>query len=102
MTAPVFGSLPGVPAPAAADAELAVTVLVCAYTMARWDQTKAALASVLNQGPQPAQLILVVDHNSELAAPARAELTECWSWRATRRRACPVPATRDSGPLASP
>jgi hypothetical protein len=72
MTAPVSASLPGVPA---ADAELAVTVLVCAYTMARWEQTKAALASVLDQRPRPAQVILVVDHNTELAALARAELT---------------------------
>lgn len=76
MTAPVFDSLPGVSAPPAADAELAVTVLVCAYTMARWDQTKAAIASVLGQDPRPAQVILVVDHNAELAAVARAELDE--------------------------
>ncbi len=76
MTAPVFGSLPGVPAPPAAGAELAVTVLVCAYTMARWEQTKAALGSALNQRPRPAQVILVVDHNTELAALARTELTD--------------------------
>jgi glucosyl-dolichyl phosphate glucuronosyltransferase len=75
MTAPVSAPLPGVPAPPAADAELAVTVLVCAYTMARWDQTKVALASALDQCPRPAQVILVVDHNAELAAVARAELT---------------------------
>jgi hypothetical protein len=52
-----------------------VTVLVCAYTMARWDQTKAALASALGQSPRPAQVLLVVDHNPELAAVARAELS---------------------------
>jgi glucosyl-dolichyl phosphate glucuronosyltransferase len=74
MTASVFDSLPEVPAPPGGDAELAATVMVCAYTMARWDQTKAAIASVLGQEPRPAQVILVVDHNAELASTARAEL----------------------------
>jgi hypothetical protein len=75
MTAPASASLPATSAPPAAAAELAVTVLVCAYTMARWDQTKAALASALGQSPRPAQVLLVVDHNPELAAVARAELS---------------------------
>jgi hypothetical protein len=51
-----------------------VTVVICAYTLGRWPQTKAAVASVLAQRPAPAQVLLIIDHNSELATLARAEL----------------------------
>jgi glycosyltransferase involved in cell wall biosynthesis len=54
---------------------LPVTVVVCAYTERRWDQTRAAAASVLGQSPRPMQMILVIDHNPDLAARARRELT---------------------------
>ena len=61
--------------PAGLDGEAAaVSVIVCAYTERRWEQTVAALRSVLGQRPAPAQALLVVDHNPELAARARA----CW------------------------
>ncbi|HSR85161.1 MAG TPA: glycosyltransferase family 2 protein [Streptosporangiaceae bacterium] len=53
---------------------LPVTVVVCAYTERRWDQTRNAVASVLGQSPRPKQMILVVDHNPELAARARGQL----------------------------
>jgi Glycosyl transferase family 2 len=71
-----------VPAPARRDDDaesadrLAVTVIVCAYTLDRWAATKSAVASVLAQRPAPAQVLLVIDHNLELAALARAELPE--------------------------
>ena len=55
---------------------LATTVIVCAYTVARWETTKAAVASVLRQRPPPAQVLVVIDHNPELEARARAELTD--------------------------
>lgn len=51
-----------------------VTVVVCAYTEARWVQTRAAVESVLAQSPAPQQVILVVDHNQGLADRARREL----------------------------
>jgi hypothetical protein len=54
---------------------LAATVVICAYTLNRWAVTKAAVASVLAQRPAPAQVLLVIDHNPELAALARAELS---------------------------
>ncbi|MBO0882434.1 MAG: glycosyltransferase family 2 protein, partial [Mycobacterium sp.] len=54
---------------------LPVTVVVCAYTERRWDQTTKAVASVLGQSPGARQVILVVDHNPDLAARARRELT---------------------------
>jgi glycosyltransferase involved in cell wall biosynthesis len=51
-----------------------VSVVVCAFTEQRWEQTCGALASVLGQQPGPAQVVLVVDHNPALAARARREL----------------------------
>jgi hypothetical protein len=56
------------------DGTLGVSVVVCAYTELRWQQTRAALESVLAQRPGPAQVLLVVDHNTDLAARARREL----------------------------
>lgn len=53
----------------------AVTVVICAYTPTRWDATRRAVASVLAQRPAPAQVLLVIDHNRELAERARAELS---------------------------
>lgn len=58
----------------AEDDVLGVSVVVCAYTEQRWEQTRAAVGSVLDQSPGPAQLLLVVDHNPGLAARARREL----------------------------
>lgn len=51
-----------------------VTVVICAYSLTRWNATKAAVASVVGQRPAPAQVLLVIDYNPELAALARAEL----------------------------
>lgn len=53
---------------------LAVTVVVCAYTARRWQSTCAALRSALTQSPRPAQVLLVIDHNAELAGRARSAL----------------------------
>jgi glycosyltransferase involved in cell wall biosynthesis len=54
---------------------LPVTVVICAYTEDRWQQTRGAVASVLAQSPPPEQMILVIDHNSGLAERARRELS---------------------------
>jgi Glycosyl transferase family 2 len=59
----------------AAVDDLGVSVVVCAYTERRWVLTRAALNSALHQDLQPRQVLLVVDHNSGLAARARRELT---------------------------
>jgi O-antigen biosynthesis protein len=55
--------------------DLGVSVVICCYTEQRWEQTCAAVKSVLGQDPEPAQVLLVVDHNAALAARARRELT---------------------------
>ena len=43
-----------------------VSVIICAYTAERWDDTMRAVASVQAQQPAPKEIILVVDHNPEL------------------------------------
>jgi Glycosyl transferase family 2 len=57
------------------DAKLAVSVVICAYTEQRWEETRAAIESVFNQYPGPVQVLLIVDHNAELAARARRHLS---------------------------
>lgn len=52
-----------------------VSVIVCTYTLDRWDEMVAALRSVVEQAPPPAELILVVDHNPELFMRAQRELS---------------------------
>jgi glycosyltransferase involved in cell wall biosynthesis len=51
-----------------------VAVVICAYTLDRWDDLSAAVASTASQHPAPDELWLVVDHNDELLERARAEL----------------------------
>ncbi len=52
-----------------------VSVIVCAYTLDRWDQLTDALRSVAEQVPAPGEMILVVDHNAELFARAQLEFS---------------------------
>lgn len=49
------------------------TVVICAYTMARWDQLQEAVASAAAEGP--AEVLLVIDHNDDLLERARQEFT---------------------------
>ncbi len=76
-TAPVLSSaVPSSAEPITVTGHLApVTVVVCAYTLDRWQLIRDALGSVLAQLPAPAQVVLVVDHNPSLSQRARAELT---------------------------
>jgi len=55
------------------------TVLICAYTMERLDQVHAAVASVRAQSHPVAQLLVVVDHNDELAARLSCDLIDSGS-----------------------
>ena len=52
-----------------------VSVIICAYTEKRWEQTRAALESALRQDPPPQEVLLVVDHNPALAERARREVS---------------------------
>ncbi|MCL2848422.1 MAG: glycosyltransferase [Micrococcales bacterium] len=53
---------------------LSVSVVVCSYTVQRWDQVGQALRAAAAQQVPPDELVLVVDHDDELAARARTEL----------------------------
>jgi GT2 family glycosyltransferase len=58
-----------------ADATQA-TVVVCAFSSARLEQTVACVGSVLRQEPPPAQIVLVVDHNHALEADLKERLPQ--------------------------
>lgn len=65
-------------APMTAGAPLAATalradVVVCTYTLARWELFVRAVESVLAQEVAPERLIIVVDHNDELLARCQQE-----------------------------
>ena len=64
--------------PSTAASELSTTpttsVVICAYTDRRWGDIEAALQALTLQSPPPEQILLVIDHNDDLLARARAEL----------------------------
>lgn len=53
-----------------------LTVIVCAFTMDRWDDVCAAIGSLRRQTRRPEQVILVIDHCPPLFARARGEFPE--------------------------
>lgn len=53
---------------------MTVTVVICAYTLERFGALETAVASCHAQRRAPDQVLVVIDHNDELAARARAEL----------------------------
>lgn len=56
----------------AVAAVLSTSVVICAYTMLRWDQLTAAVASALAQVPAPYEVLVVVDNCPELERAARS------------------------------
>lgn len=51
-----------------------VSVIVCAYTLNRWDSLVAAIRSLREQTYAPDEIIVVIDHNYELLARAFIDL----------------------------
>jgi GT2 family glycosyltransferase len=45
-----------------------VSVIICTYTLERWEALRAAVNSIYDQSIQPREVIIVVDHHAELAA----------------------------------
>jgi len=43
-----------------------VSVVICCYSMERWDDLREAVASICGQQPPPNEIAVVVDHNPEL------------------------------------
>jgi GT2 family glycosyltransferase len=52
------------------------SVIICAYTMDRWDALAAAIDSCRHQTLLPVEVILVVDYNTELEGRARREFLD--------------------------
>jgi GT2 family glycosyltransferase len=48
-----------------------ISVVICAYTTARWTQLRAAVRSAIDQEPAPYEVIVVIDHCPELEDLAR-------------------------------
>lgn len=49
------------------------TVVICAYTVARWAALCRAVESVREQDPQPRQIVVVIDGNDELSQRTRQQ-----------------------------
>lgn len=56
------------------DATFSISVVICAYTEARWDDLLAAVASVQAQTVAAHEIIVVIDHNPSLYGRALAAL----------------------------
>jgi GT2 family glycosyltransferase len=55
---------------------LTLSVVICAYTCDRWDDTLAAVASVRSQTTAAQEIVVVVDHNPELYGRLRTALPD--------------------------
>ncbi len=53
--------------------QLSSSVVVCAYTLDRWNDLSAAVDAVLGQSTAATELLVVIDHNEALFERARAE-----------------------------
>jgi cellulose synthase/poly-beta-1,6-N-acetylglucosamine synthase-like glycosyltransferase len=52
------------------------SVVICAYTFDRWDELKAAVASVCRQSVPVKEILVVIDYNVELQERATREIKE--------------------------
>lgn len=59
----------------AAETALSADVVICTYSLARWNLLAHSVQSALAQHVAPQQLIIVVDHNEELLKRCRREWT---------------------------
>jgi hypothetical protein len=71
---PELGPAAG-PDAAAEPREPSISVVICAYTLARWADLERAVESLGAQTRPPLETIVVIDNNRELETRARAELT---------------------------
>jgi GT2 family glycosyltransferase len=64
----------GAPGSAREAIRLTLSVVVCAYTLDRWDEIRGAVNSLRGQYLPPDEILLVIDYNEALRARADAEL----------------------------
>jgi glucosyl-dolichyl phosphate glucuronosyltransferase len=62
--------------PRAAPVAPDVSVIICTYTAARWDDLVAAVESVRRQTISPLEIIVVIDHNEELLGRVQAHMPD--------------------------
>jgi GT2 family glycosyltransferase len=55
--------------------EQRISIVICGYTLQRWNELVAAVESVQQQHLQPEEIIVVIDHNPELLQQARTHLS---------------------------
>ena len=53
-----------------------MSVLICTYTAARWDDLDRAIRSVMHQSVEPHEIVVVVDHNPQLELQVRRAFPE--------------------------
>jgi glycosyltransferase involved in cell wall biosynthesis len=58
------------------DRRPGLTVVICAYTLDRWSELRAAVRSVLEQRHPVSQTVLTIDHSPELFEAARDEFVD--------------------------
>jgi len=76
-----------------------VSVVICAYTEARWADLVGAVRSVLEQTVRPLEVIVVCDHNARLLERVPAELPLVTAVANTERRG--LSGARNSGVRAA-
>ena len=54
--------------------KFSISVIICAYTLTRWDALIEAVISVQQQTLLPDEIIVVIDHNETLLARVQAEI----------------------------
>jgi glycosyltransferase involved in cell wall biosynthesis len=52
------------------------SVIICAYTMDRWDDLVAAVDSCISQSARPDEIVVVIDYNDQLLARAQREFVD--------------------------
>lgn len=68
------------------SAQTSIAIVICAYTMDRWDDVLAAVDSARNQRLPAEEIIVVVDHEPELLSRLSATLTDVTVVRNHRER----------------
>jgi len=81
------------------SAPSSVSIIICAYTLDRWLDICEAVQSALRQDPAPEEVILVIDHNTELEERARAAFPDVKVIRNEQERG--LSGARNSGVAAA-
>ncbi len=76
-----------------------ISVIICAYTDARWDELVASVQSVQQQSLSPQEIIVVIDHNPALLERVRGQISGVTAVENTEPRG--LSGARNSGIAAA-